>query len=236
MGQRRGNSRRRSAVELGRRHHGRCTRTPRPGAWQRRTQGVFRDARTGNARPVPRSARRSRLDSPRSEGSPPRAHRVAIYKSAKYSVEAPILLGATIAGASQQQLDALAGFGLPVGTAFQLRDDMLGVFGDPAVTGKPSGDDLREGKRTVLIEIARQKLASNVVAMLDELLGDPDLNETQISLLQDAIVRSGAPEHIERIIDRAVGAALESLRDAELSRSAVLQFERLAVSATQRES
>src|SRR5690606_39237215 len=80
----------------------------------------------------------------------PRAHRVIVYKSAKYSVEAPLAIGGSLAGGSLAQLAALREFGLPLGVAFQLRDDMLGVFGDPAVTGKPSGDDLREGKRTVL--------------------------------------------------------------------------------------
>ena len=74
-----------------------------------------------------------------------------VYKSAKYSVEAPLAIGAALAGGSLAQLAGLRAFGLPLGVAFQLRDDLLGVFGDPAVTGKPAGDDLREGKRTVLI-------------------------------------------------------------------------------------
>ena len=164
-----------------------------------------------------------------------RAHTVAIYKSAKYSVEAPLTLGALLAGASDAQLDALAGYGLPVGVAFQMRDDLLGVFGDPEVTGKPAGDDLREGKRTVLVEIARQRLSPGVRTMLDELLGDRELDERQIAILQDAIQRSEAPERLEALLDRAVGEALESLHEGELSRSAVLELERLADTVAKRD-
>ena len=76
------------------------------------------------------------------------------YKSAKYSIERPLHVGAALAGADAEQLAALTAFGLPLGEAFQLRDDLLGVFGDPATTGKPAGDDLVEGKRTVLVALA----------------------------------------------------------------------------------
>lgn len=164
-----------------------------------------------------------------------RAHTVAVYKSARYSVEAPLVLGATLAGASEAQLEALRGYGIPVGTAFQMRDDILGVFGDPDVTGKPAGDDLREGKRTVLIELARQRLAPNVRVMVDELLGDPELDDQQIALLQRTISDAGAVERLEGMIDRAAGGALESLRDASLSRGAVLELERLAAAAARRD-
>jgi len=129
-----------------------------------------------------------------------RALRVIVYKSAKYSVEAPLAIGAAIGGASAEQSAALKEFGLPLGIAYQLRDDLLGVFGDPAVTGKPAGDDLREGKRTVLIGLARAGLPGNVRNLLDELLGDPDLEQEQIELLQRAITDSGAIEKVERVI------------------------------------
>lgn len=162
------------------------------------------------------------------------AQTVAIHKSAKYSVMEPLLLGATIAGASEAQLEALSGYGLPIGVAFQMRDDLLGVFGDPSVTGKPAGDDLREGKRTVLIEIARKRLPANVRILLDELLGDPTLDARQIGMLQEAIRSSGAVERVEHMIDRAVGQALESLHEGDFSRSSVLELERLASSVTDR--
>ena len=114
-----------------------------------------------------------------------RARRVIVYKSAKYSVEAPLLIGAAMAGGTPEHLDALRRFGLPLGIAYQLRDDLLGVFGDPEVTGKPAGDDLREGKRTVIIAMARRELPAGAVRLLDELLGDPALDDEQVRMLHD---------------------------------------------------
>ena len=87
-----------------------------------------------------------------------------------------MLIGASLAGATVGPARSrCATFGLPLGIAYQLRDDLLGVFGDAEVTGKPSGDDLREGKRTVLIALTRQAIPSGARATLDELLGDPEL-------------------------------------------------------------
>jgi geranylgeranyl diphosphate synthase type I len=149
-----------------------------------------------------------------------RAHKVIVYKSAKYSVEAPLVLGASLGGASLGQIEALRGFGVPLGTAYQLRDDLLGVFGDSDKTGKPSGDDLREGKRTVLIALARAKLPHNSRTLLDELLGDPDLTAQQVSMLQASIRDSGAVEHVERIIDHNVRLATGAIAEAPLAASA----------------
>lgn len=150
----------------------------------------------------------------------PRAHRVVTYKSAKYSIEAPLALGGLMAGGTDEQVDALRAFGLPLGVAFQLRDDLLGVFGDPSVTGKPAGDDLREGKRTVLIALARAALPGGATRLIDELLGDPDLTEAQIRTLQATIQESGAVETVEQIISRSVAQAIAAIEDAPLSRSA----------------
>jgi geranylgeranyl diphosphate synthase type I len=157
-----------------------------------------------------------------------RAHRVIVYKSAKYSVEAPLAIGAAIGGGSLGQLTALREFGLPLGIAYQLRDDLLGVFGDAELTGKPSGDDLREGKRTVLIALARTKLPANARALLDELLGDPELSEQQVAMLQASIRQSGAVEHVERIIDHNVKLAIEAMNSAPISPAARDQLVRLA--------
>jgi geranylgeranyl diphosphate synthase type I len=166
----------------------------------------------------------------------PRAHRVIVYKSAKYSVEAPLAIGASLADASLAQLSALRAFGLPLGVAFQLRDDLLGVFGDPAVTGKPAGDDLREGKRTVLVTLARQKLPGGSGRLFDELLGDDELDEQQIGMLQNAVRDSGAVEQVEKIIAHNVRIATEALADAPLTRSAREQLGALADAVTRRES
>ena len=164
----------------------------------------------------------------------PRAHRVILYKSAKYTVEAPLVIGGSIAGGSLAQLDALRAFGRPLGVAFQLRDDLLGVYGDPEVTGKPAGDDLIEGKRTVLVELARQKLPANAVRLVDELLGDPDLDASQISMLRSTIRDSGAVDQVERIIAHQVQVARDVLIDAPLGRGAREELRTLADTVTRR--
>ena len=157
-----------------------------------------------------------------------RANRVIVYKSAKYSVEAPLAIGASLGGGTLAQLSALRDFGLPLGVAFQLRDDVLGVFGDPALTGKPSGDDLREGKRTVLIALARERLPANARRLLDELLGDPELTDSQVELLQNTITASGALDALEALIEQNTQRALAAIADAPISRGARAQLTALA--------
>ncbi|QDZ13668.1 polyprenyl synthetase family protein [Humibacter ginsenosidimutans] len=163
-----------------------------------------------------------------------RAERVIVYKSAKYSVQAPLLLGGLLAGGTLGQLDALREFGLPLGIAFQLRDDLLGVFGDATVTGKPSGDDLREGKRTVLIALARRSLPSSARRVLDELLGDPELDDDQIRMLQNTITSSGATAEVERMIALNVERASHALDDAPLADVAVNRLRELTRSVSDR--
>lgn len=163
-----------------------------------------------------------------------RAHRVIVYKSAKYSVEAPLAIGAALGGASLPQLAALRGFGLPLGVAYQLRDDLLGVFGDPVVTGKPAGDDLREGKRTVLIALARPALPTPARNLLDELLGDPELDDQQVEMMRTAIRDCGAVDQVERIIDHNVALAKDAIRDAPIAPSARNQLLQLADTVTRR--
>lgn len=164
----------------------------------------------------------------------PRAHRVIVYKSAKYSVESPLAIGAALGGAAEPQLAALRAFGLPLGVAYQLRDDLLGVFGDPAVTGKPAGDDLREGKRTVLIALARARLSLPTRALLDELIGSPDLDAQQIGMIRSALMDCGAIHEVERIIDYNVDKAKAALSDAPISASAAARLLELAGTVTQR--
>lgn len=163
-----------------------------------------------------------------------RALRVIHFKSARYSVEHPILLGAALAGARAAQHAALSAFARPVGVAFQLRDDVLGVFGDPAVTGKPAGDDLREGKRTVLVALTRVAVGSGARATLDELLGDPDLSPGQIASIQSTIRDSGALAEVEARISDAVREAERALSGAPLANAAVGSLRELARAATDR--
>jgi len=143
-----------------------------------------------------------------------RSRHVITYKSAKYSIEHPLLIGATAGGASQHDLDALSRYGVALGVAFQLRDDVLGVFGDPDVTGKPAGDDLREGKRTVLI--ARTLAGADDVAstQVDQWLGAPDLGTAEVEAFRELIISTGALEGVERDIAEGAAAARSALAEA----------------------
>lgn len=148
-----------------------------------------------------------------------RSTRVLVYKSAKYSVEAPLLIGGALAGATAEQEQALSEFGLPVGVAFQLRDDLLGVFGDAELTGKPAGDDLLEGKRTVLVTLARESLPATQRLIFDELLGDASLDDEQLGMLQLTIRSSNAVNQVEQMISRNVERAEAALDFAPLDKS-----------------
>ncbi|MFH8252332.1 polyprenyl synthetase family protein [Microbacterium sp. B2969] len=163
-----------------------------------------------------------------------RALRVASFKSARYSIQQPLVIGAALAGADAAQLSALAAFGHPLGMAFQLRDDVLGVFGDEAQTGKPSGDDLREGKRTVLIAYARERLDLSERQTVDRLVGDPSLDDAQIASLQRTIVSTGALERVEALIADYSREAEEALSGARLGDAAVGELRDLARAATVR--
>lgn len=163
-----------------------------------------------------------------------RALRVASYKSARYSVQQPLLIGAALGGATPPQREALADFGHAVGLAFQLRDDVLGVFGDAAVTGKPSGDDLREGKRTVLIAYAREAMDDAGRAELDEALGDRTLDEATIARLQKVIEDSGAVRRLESEIDRLSAAADAALENAPIGEPEIAALREIADAAIRR--
>ncbi|MFS0894074.1 polyprenyl synthetase family protein [Microbacterium sp. 179-I 3D3 NHS] len=172
------------------------------------------------------------VNDPRSHAE--RALRVASLKSARYSIEQPLVLGGALAGADDDQLSALRAFGRPIGMAFQLRDDMLGVFGDAAVTGKPTGDDLREGKRTVLVALTRETLDASSRNLFDELLGDPELTEQQVAFLQATITDSGAQERVEELIRDFAREADRALAGARLDNAAVGELRDLGRAATVR--
>jgi geranylgeranyl diphosphate synthase type I len=165
-----------------------------------------------------------------------RANRVMLYKTAKYSIEAPLLIGAAFAGAGPATLRGLTAFGIPLGMAFQLRDDILGVFGDPAVTGKPAGDDLREGKRTVLVALTRASLTSSSGQVFDELLAQRDLSNEQIVFLQQTIVGSGALAKTERMIEELADESLAALELLQLDSYAKSQLQDLAKKVINRAS
>jgi geranylgeranyl diphosphate synthase type I len=163
-----------------------------------------------------------------------RAGQVARYKSAKYTVERPLLMGAALAGAPAALSSAYAGFGLPLGEAFQMRDDVLGVFGDPAQTGKPAGDDLREGKRTFLVAAAFAAASPAGRAELDARLGDPALDLAGVHRLRGIIRDSGALARTERRITTLTESALAALAAAEVETEARTMLVELAAAATRR--
>jgi len=135
------------------------------------------------------------------------AMRVVRFKSAKYTVERPLHIGAALAGADATLIDALTQVALPLGEAFQLRDDVLGVFGDPAVTGKPAGDDLREGKRTVLVARTHELTDDAGRALLAAGLGTADGVDELTRLIESC----GALDAVEADISRLEGQADQAI-------------------------
>ncbi|WP_151524356.1 polyprenyl synthetase family protein [Serinicoccus kebangsaanensis] len=133
------------------------------------------------------------------------------YKSARYSVEQPLLIGADAADAATGTRVGLAGYGAALGEAFQLRDDVLGVFGDPEQTGKPAGDDLREGKHTVLVAHALAHADPEGVELIDASLGTADLDDATVQDVRDVLVRSTALERTEEMISGGARRALQAL-------------------------
>lgn len=155
------------------------------------------------------------------------------YKSAKYSIERPLHIGAALAGADAATLAQLSAFGLPLGEAFQLRDDLLGVFGDPEATGKPAGDDLVEGKRTVLVALALDAAAPADAALLDRSLGT-SLSADQVAELRGIIDASGAHAQVEAVIEELASHAVAALDKADVDDAAREVLRQLASAATQR--
>ena len=162
------------------------------------------------------------------------ARHVIRYKSAKYSVEHPLLIGATLAGADEDLVAALSAYGLPLGEAFQLRDDVLGVFGDPDETGKPAGDDLREGKRTVLVGLALQKANEAQAAVVRRSLGDPRLDAEGVAALRGVIVDTGALETVETMITDLAAEARAALAAGPVAEPARGVLDSLVAAATAR--
>ena len=162
-----------------------------------------------------------------------RSLKVARFKSGKYSIERPLHFGASLADRADFY-ESYSKFGLPLGEAFQLRDDLLGVFGDPKVTGKPAGDDLREGKRTVLIAITMESATQEERKLITSSLGNPDLSPEEVSSLQEIIVRSGALNEVEKLITDLTSTAISALQDSPVDGKIAKVLEEMAIIATQR--
>ena len=166
-----------------------------------------------------------------------RTRTVIRYKSAKYSVEQPLLIGARAAGARSGTLETLSAYGTSLGEAFQLRDDVLGVYGDPEQTGKPAGDDLREGKHTALVAHALELADGEGAELLAASLGDPDLDEATVEACRRVIRESGALDRTEEMITAGADEARAALaRTDGLSDEGRAALDELVAICTDRET
>ncbi|WP_442941920.1 polyprenyl synthetase family protein [Nocardia sp. NBC_00416] len=164
------------------------------------------------------------------------ALRINRYKTAAYTVERPLHLGAALADAGPELVTAYRTYGTDIGTAFQLRDDLLGVFGDPAVTGKPSGDDLREGKRTVLVAEALQRATETNPAAAGKLRAEigTDLSEEQVGELRALLIELGAVEAVEARITALTDQGLTAIDASSATPEAKTRLREMALAATRR--
>ncbi len=166
-----------------------------------------------------------------------RSMKIARYKSGKYTIERPLHLGAAMTSTPSPEIfTALSAYGLPLGEAFQLRDDLLGVFGDPSVTGKPAGDDLREGKRTVLIAITNERQTESQREIARKYFGKPDLDEEGVAILREIIETTGARAELEATIERLTDEALSAAQSAVFTEDGNVMLVELANIATKRSS
>ena len=190
------------------------------------------------------------------------AMRVVTYKTAKYTIERPLHLGAALAGPQlaarwshhgrsqgSQRLPSdpdgrvraatvnftCSAYGLPLGIAFQLRDDVLGIFGDPVKTGKPVTGDIREGKQTVLVALARERASTSQAELLDRHLGDRALSEVAAAEVRAVVIDTGALAECEALIAASAKEAVAALDGAPIPEEARAALTALAIMATDRE-
>ncbi|MFD3697975.1 polyprenyl synthetase family protein [Streptomyces sp. NPDC058646] len=160
--------------------------------------------------------------------------KVIRYKTAKYTVEHPLQIGGLLAGAPPRLLQAYSDYGLPLGEAFQLRDDLLGLLGDPKQTGKDPADDLTANRPTVLMAHTLARATKTERAELQQLLGQPDLTEQQVERVREIVHRTGAVTRVEDMITARLRAAHDALADADLTGEAHRALSALATYAATR--
>jgi geranylgeranyl diphosphate synthase type I len=158
-----------------------------------------------------------------------RSERICRYKSGKYTIERPLHLGAVLAAPDRadELLPALSAYGLPLGDAFQMRDDVMGAFGDSDLTGKPVGGDLREGKPTPLLARAVRSATPVQQAVLD-LVGRPGLDDDTVARIQQTIIDTGALDELEKHIATLTENAVAAIEDAPLVERARTELVALA--------
>lgn len=167
-------------------------------------------------------------------GAEKRALTVIETKTASYSVNSPLQIGASLAGVCNAESERLKKFGIPVGMAYQLVDDVLGMFGDSAVTGKPTGDDLKEGKRTVLVIEALRALPTKDRVALQDALGNPNLTDSEVTSLIALIKDSGAVDATLARVDKLSHQGLEALGRLDMQEAGRTMLYDLTQSALRR--
>ena len=166
-----------------------------------------------------------------------RSLKVARYKSGKYSIERPLHFGAALANKNPESFYPIySAYGLPLGEAFQLRDDLLGVFGDSATTGKPAGDDLREGKRTVLMAMTHERATAAQRETIKSLFGRADLDSVGVETLRSIIVDTGASDHLETLISSLFEESVTAIDNSLIDPAAQTMLVQMATIATKRNS
>jgi geranylgeranyl diphosphate synthase type I len=165
------------------------------------------------------------------------AERICRYKSGKYTIERPLHLGAALAAPARFDRlgPVLSGYGLPLGDAFQMRDDVMGAFGDTRATGKPVGGDLREGKPTPLLARAIAVADSSQRGVLQR-VGHADLTDEEVTDIQQVIVDTGALDDLERTIVDRTREAVTAIEAADLDDLARDELVALATYVSQRET
>ncbi|MDN5977451.1 polyprenyl synthetase family protein [Acidipropionibacterium jensenii] len=181
-------------------------------------------------------AAEARLAGGTSESALDLVNRVVEFKSARYTVVRPAQIGVSLGGGTDSLHQAMLDFGSPLGRAFQFRDDLLGVFGDAGLTGKPAGGDLREGKRTVLVAHALAASTPADAARLESLLGRPDLDDADVADARRIIERSGARAEVEKDIENGYQRAVAVLNHAEMTHDGDRALRELARQSVRRDS
>ncbi|MFJ1967042.1 polyprenyl synthetase family protein [Streptomyces sp. NPDC087903] len=161
--------------------------------------------------------------------------KVVRYKTAKYTVEQPLLIGGVLAGAGESLRAGYSAYGLPLGEAFQLRDDLLGLFGDPQATGKESSDDLRGHRPTALLAETWNRADGAERKRLRAILGRPDPDGRLLHEARELMRRLKAPDRVETMISQRIDEALSALDDLPLPQPAATALHALAHSATHRQ-
>ncbi|WP_225101077.1 polyprenyl synthetase family protein [Streptomyces sp. CoH27] len=160
--------------------------------------------------------------------------KVIRYKTAKYTVEHPLLIGGTLAGAGERLRAGYSAYGLPLGEAFQLRDDLLGLFGDPERTGKADSDDVRGHRPTALLAETWRIAGTDERERLRTLLGRGEPDRAGLDAVREVMHRLGAPERVENMISARVAEALDALHGLDIPVPAADALAGLAHAATAR--